>query len=89
MSVPDAHRIKVISFEEAAELAYFGAKVLHPATVLPAIRKNIPVRVLNSRNPDNEGTLIVARAPHLALDLQSHCGQKRHHHRRCQPRRTC
>ena len=40
---PDAHRIKVISFEEAAELAYFGAKVLHPATVLPAIRKNIPV----------------------------------------------
>jgi aspartate kinase len=61
---PDAHRIKVISFEEAAELAYFGAKVLHPATVLPAIRKNIPVRVLNSRNPANEGTLIVARAPH-------------------------
>ena len=59
----DAHRIKVISFEEAAELAYFGAKVLHPATVLPAIRKNIPVRVLNSRNPENEGTLIVARAP--------------------------
>ncbi len=63
---PDAHRIKVISFEEAAELAYFGAKVLHPATVLPAIRKNIPVRVLNSRNPKNEGTLIVARAPHPA-----------------------
>ncbi len=61
---PEAHRIKVISFEEAAELAYFGAKVLHPATVLPAIRKNIPVRVLNSHNPANEGTLIVARAPH-------------------------
>ena len=61
---PEAHRIKVISFEEAAELAYFGAKVLHPATVLPAIRKNIPVRVLNSHNPANEGTLIVAKAPH-------------------------
>jgi len=61
---PEAHRIKVIGFEEAAELAYFGAKVLHPATVLPAVRKNIPVRVLNSRNPSNEGTLIVARAPH-------------------------
>ena len=60
----EAHRIKVISFEEAAELAYFGAKVLHPATVLPAVRKNIPVRVLNSRNPSNEGTLIVSRAPH-------------------------
>src|SRR5205807_8479112 len=40
---PQAHRIKNISFEEAAELAYFGAKVLHPATLLPAIQKNIPV----------------------------------------------
>ena len=40
---PDARRIKVISFDEAAELAYFGAKVLHPATVLPAVQKNIPV----------------------------------------------
>jgi aspartate kinase len=60
---PDARRIKVISFEEAAELAYFGAKVLHPATVLPAVEKNIPVLVLNSRNPANEGTRIVSRAP--------------------------
>ena len=61
---PDARRIKVISFDEAAELAYFGAKVLHPATVLPAIQKNIPVYVLNSRNPSCEGTKITARAPH-------------------------
>jgi aspartate kinase len=60
---PDAHRIKIISFDEAAELAYFGAKVLHPATVLPAVEKNIPVLVLNSRNPSNEGTRIVARTP--------------------------
>jgi len=60
---PQARRIKVISFEEAAELAYFGAKVLHPATVLPAVEKNIPVLVLNSRNPCNEGTRILARAP--------------------------
>ncbi len=59
----DARRIKVISFEEAAELAYFGAKVLHPATVLPAVEKNIPVLVLNSRNPSNEGTRILSRAP--------------------------
>jgi aspartate kinase len=58
---PDALRIKEISFEEAAELAYFGAKVLHPATLLPAIQKNIPVLVLNSRNPGNEGTRITAR----------------------------
>jgi len=61
---PDARRIKVISFDEAAELAYFGAKVLHPATVLPAVQQNIPVFVLNSHNPACEGTKIIARAPH-------------------------
>jgi aspartate kinase len=60
---PGARRIKTISFDEAAELAYFGAKVLHPATLLPAIQKNIPVLVLNSRKPANPGTRIVARAP--------------------------
>jgi aspartate kinase len=60
---PDARRIKIISFEEAAELAYFGAKVLHPATVLPAVQKNIPVLILNSRNPKCEGTRITPRAP--------------------------
>jgi len=59
----DAHRIRTISFDEAAELAYFGAKVLHPATLLPAIQKDIPVLVLNSRNPSCEGTRIIARAP--------------------------
>jgi aspartate kinase len=60
---PQARRIKTISFEEAAELAYFGAKVLHPATLLPAIRKNIPVLILNSRNPKCDGTRITATAP--------------------------
>ena len=60
---PDALRVKTISFEEAAELAYFGAKVLHPATILPAVQKNIPVLVLNSRNPSNEGTRILSRTP--------------------------
>ncbi|HWZ45553.1 MAG TPA: lysine-sensitive aspartokinase 3 [Candidatus Saccharimonadales bacterium] len=60
---PNVRRIKTISFQEAAELAYFGAKVLHPATLLPAIQKNIPVLVLNSRNPKNEGTRITATAP--------------------------
>ena len=59
----DARRIKVISFDEAAELAYFGAKVLHPATVLPAVQQNIPVYVLNSLNPTCEGTKITAQAP--------------------------
>jgi aspartate kinase len=60
---PQARRIKTISFEEAAELAYFGAKVLHPATLLPAIRKNIPVLILNSRNAGCEGTRITASSP--------------------------
>jgi aspartate kinase len=61
--VEDARRIKIISFDEAAELAYFGAKVLHPATIIPAIRKKIPVHVLNSYKPDREGTLITDEAP--------------------------
>lgn len=56
--LPGAYRIKRMTFEEASELAYFGAKVLHPSTILPAIEKDIPVRVLNSRNPESEGTLI-------------------------------
>jgi len=56
-------RVKLISFNEAAELAYFGAKVLHPSTLLPAVAKNIPVRILNSRRPDCEGTLIRAQVP--------------------------
>jgi len=58
---PDAQRIELLSFDEAAELAYFGAKVLHPATLLPAMRKDIPVHVLNSSNPACEGTEILAR----------------------------
>ena len=57
-----ARRITSMSFHEAAELAYFGAKVLHPATLAPAMRRNIPVWVLNSRNPEGGGTEIVANA---------------------------
>ncbi len=49
-----------LSFAEASELAYFGAKVLHPSTILPAVAKNIPVRILNSRRPEASGTLIAA-----------------------------
>ncbi len=58
----DARVIRKMSFEEAAELAHYGAKVLHPATLAPAMRENIPVNVLNSRRPNGEGTEIVARA---------------------------
>jgi aspartate kinase len=56
--VPSARVIPEISFDEAAELAYFGAKVLHPATIKPAVELGIPVRILNSLNPTAPGTLI-------------------------------
>ena len=70
-AVPEARRVRVISFDEAAELAYFGARVLHPATILPAVRKKIPVHVLNSFKPDLQGTLITAEAPPCANPVKS------------------
>ena len=57
--VAEAHRIRVMTFAEAAELAYFGARVLHPSTMVPAVENNIPIRVLNSRRPEIDGTEIV------------------------------
>lgn len=60
--VKRARTIPVLSYQEAAELAYFGAKVLHPKTIQPAIDQRIPVRVCNSRAPDEAGTLIVAES---------------------------
>jgi aspartate kinase len=59
---PGAKVIAEVSFDEAAELAYFGAKVLHPATIKPAVEKGIPVRILNSLNPEAPGTLITREA---------------------------
>ena len=61
--VAEAHRIRVMTSAEAAELAYFGARVLHPSTMAPAVEKNIPIRVLNSRRPEIEGTQIVLETP--------------------------
>jgi len=58
---PEARSIAVMTFDEAAELASFGAKVLHPATIAPAKQKNIPVWILNSRNPEAAGTKVVAK----------------------------
>lgn len=58
--VANTQSISRISFEEAAEMAHFGAKVLHPLTIEPAVMKNIPVYVLNSLNPENSGTEIVS-----------------------------
>jgi aspartate kinase len=60
--VANARTIPVLSYQEAAELAYFGAKVLHPKTIQPAIDKEIPVRVCNSRAPKEPGTLIVSES---------------------------
>ena len=61
--VPAALSIETMSFAEASELAYYGAEVIHPSTMLPAIRKNIPIRVLNTYNPTHPGTLITADPP--------------------------
>jgi aspartate kinase len=69
--LPGGHRVKTISFAEAAELAYFGAKVLHPSTVIPAIERNIPVLILNSRRPDVEGTRIVSETVHCSNVVKS------------------
>lgn len=58
--VPNTKNLEKISFEEAAEMAHFGAKVLHPLTIEPAVKKNIPIYVLNSMNPSGKGTAILS-----------------------------
>ncbi len=73
---PQAERIDVIGFDEASELAYFGAKVLHPATLIPAVEKNIPVYVLNSRQPKRKGTCIRARAPRSRTTFRAIAAKK-------------
>jgi aspartate kinase len=60
--VPEARPVPHLSFAEASELAYFGAKVLHPKTLVPAMDRGIPVRVLNTGRPDDPGSLITATA---------------------------
>lgn len=61
--IPHARVVPYLSFGEASELAYFGAKVLHPSTILPALSRDIPVRILNSRRPSAPGTLITENPP--------------------------
>jgi aspartate kinase len=58
--VPEARVVHELAFEEAAELAYFGAKVLHPKTILPAMTAGVPVQVLNTFKPEGRGTTIVS-----------------------------
>jgi aspartate kinase len=69
--VPAARPCASVSFAEAAELAYYGAKVLHPASIAPAVRRGIPVRVLNSSHPDRPGTVIMAAVAQGAPALAS------------------
>jgi len=61
--VPNAFRIDSISYQEAMELSHFGAKVLHPPTVKPALEKGIPIRIRNTFNPSCQGTLIANQVP--------------------------
>jgi len=75
--VPSARVVPQLSFDEASELAYFGAKVLHPATILPAMARNIPVRILNSHRAEALGTLITASRPSSGLPLTA-VASKRH-----------
>jgi aspartate kinase len=56
--VPSARTLAAASYEEAAELATFGAKILHPATALPLVRAGIPIVILNSRHPEGSGTTV-------------------------------
>ena len=60
--VSNAKTLVEVSFAEASELAYFGARVLHPKTIAPAMQKNIPVRVLNTFEPGSKGTIILSKA---------------------------
>jgi len=74
--VPAPRVVPHISFAEASELAYFGAKVLHPATIQPAVARNIPVRILNSKRAEAPGTLITAERPPSAATLTALASKK-------------
>lgn len=69
--VKEAHVLEQISFKEASELAHFGAKILHPQTIHPAITANIPVRLLNTFNLQNNGTLILPHETHSDHQFKS------------------
>lgn len=69
--VPDAKKVKMLLFKEAYELSYFGAKVLHPNTMIPAIEKSIPIHIYNSRRPHSAGTLVTSALPSNSAVLKS------------------
>ena len=68
--VPDAFSIKSLKYDEAMELAYFGAQVLHPSAMIPCIENNIPVYVRNIFNPEFEGTIIQGRSTSLKSRME-------------------
>lgn len=74
--VPESKKIRELTFAEAAELAYFGARVLHPATIEPAVSRDIPVRILNSRRPGNRGTTITSRSSKTDVAVKSIAAKK-------------
>ncbi len=75
--IRDVKVVPHLSFSEASELAYFGAKVLHPATIQPAVARNIPVRILNSRRPeDSRGTLVTRDRPKSGRPLTAVASKK-------------
>ncbi len=76
--VPAAKPLGTLSFDEACELAYYGGKVLHPHTLVPAMRNDIPVRVLNTFKPDHPGTIILAHPPKSAGPALKSIAFKRH-----------
>jgi aspartate kinase len=61
--VPDSRVLERVSYKEAAEMSYFGAKVLHPKTIMPAADDNIPIRIKNTFKPEFPGTLITSDTP--------------------------
>lgn len=68
---PRAQRLRVLSFQEASELAYFSAHVLHPTSILPAVAKKIPVTILDSKRSASNGTRILAETPRTAARVKS------------------
>ncbi len=69
--VREARTIPRLSYSEAAELAYFGAKVLHPKTIQPAVERRIPVRICNSRAPEEDGTLVCSQREAAPLTVKA------------------
>jgi len=69
--VANTRPIAFLSFEEAAELAYFGAKILHPQSIFPAQKFNVPVRILNTMSPQSQGTLISQTGDANAVGVRS------------------